>query len=325
MMRSLRHILHGLTLTVLLCASGTATSQTYPNRPIKVVIPYSAGGAAEAVARPIFERMSQILGQQVVIISKPGSNGEAGTASVASADPDGYTLLFATTGPNVNSIALGKDVRYTTRSFQPITIFVDSPSFLLVRSSLPIHNLQELIAYAKANPGKLNYGTLGSGSAPQVALKTLNRAAGIDIKEIPYPGVAGATTDILADRIDLLSSVISAIGPHIESGKLRPLGIVTPRRTSVMPDVPTIAELLPGYTPVSSWLGLMAPAGTPKEIIDRIYKASVEAVRTPEVSERLRKMALTVTLPTPEAFTADIQKDVATWTEQFKVLGMRQE
>lgn len=322
-MRSLRHILYALLLATL-CGAGTqALAQAaWPTRPIRVVIPYTAGGAADAVARPIFERMTEILGQPVVIINRPGSNGEAGTASVATAEPDGYTLLFATTGPNVNSIAMGRNVRYTTASFQPITVFVESPSFMLVRSTLPIHNIAELVAYAKANPGKLNYGTLGGGSAPQVALKTLNRAAGIDIREVPYPGVAGATVDILAGRIDLLSSVISAIGPHIQSGKLRPLGVVAGRRASIMPDLPTVAEQLPGFTPVASWLGLMAPAGTPKDIVDKIYKAAVEATRTPAVSERLRSMALVITLPTPETFTADINKDVATWSEQFKAIGL---
>jgi len=321
-MRSLRHLLRGLLLTVLLGAAGAALAQGYPNKPIRVVIPYTAGGAADAVARPVFDKMGEILGQPLVIINRPGSNGEAGTASVATAEPDGYTLLFASTGPNVNAIAMGRNVRYTTASFQPITVLVESPAFLLVRSSLPINNVAELVAYAKANPGKLNYGTLGNGSAPQVALKTLNRAAGIDIREVPYPGVAGATVDILADRIDLISSVISAIGPHIQSGKLRPLGVVAARRTAVMPELPTVAEQLPNFTPVASWLGLMAPAGTPKDIVDKLYKAAVEATRNPAVSEQLRKMALNITLPTPDAFAAEINKDVALWTEQFKAIGL---
>jgi tripartite-type tricarboxylate transporter receptor subunit TctC len=321
-MQNRRHFLHGLAATTVLGVPGFARAQAWPIKPIRVVIPYTAGGAADAVARPIFERMTEILGQPLVIINRPGANGESGTASVATAEPDGYTLLFASTGPNVNSIALGRDVRYTPASFAPITVLVESPAFLLVRSSLPVNNVKELVAYAKANPGKLNYGTLGSGSAPQVALKTLNRAAGIDIKEIPYPGVAGATVDILAERIDMLSSVISAMRPHIESGKLRALGTVAARRAAALPDVPTVSEQLPGFTPVASWLGLMAPAGTPKEIVDRIYKAAVEATRTPAVSERLRSMALNITLPTPEAFAADVRNEISIWSEQFRALGM---
>ncbi|MES3000864.1 MAG: tripartite tricarboxylate transporter substrate binding protein [Pseudomonadota bacterium] len=324
-MRSFRHLPLGLVLAALLCASGAAMSQAWPTRPIRVVVPYTAGGGADAVARPIFDRMSEILGQPVVMINRPGSNGEVGTTSVATAEPDGYTLVFASTGPNVNSIALGRDVHYTAGSFQPITVFVDSNTFLFIRASLPIQNLKELIAYAKANPGKLNYGTGGSGSAPQLALKSLNRAAGIDIKEIPYPGVAGATVDILADRIDLFQSAIGGLGPHIQSGKLRPIALVTSRRNSSFPDVPTIAEVVPGYTPVNSWLGLMAPAGTPKEIVDGLYRASVEAVRTPRVSELLRGMSLSIALPTPEVFAASIKSDIATWSEQFKAIGIGKE
>ncbi|HYF18486.1 MAG TPA: tripartite tricarboxylate transporter substrate binding protein, partial [Ramlibacter sp.] len=260
--------------------------------------------------------------QPILLINRPGANGELGTQSVAEAAPDGYTLLFATTGPNVNALAMGRSVKYTAASFQPITMFVDSPSVLLVRSSLPVKNVQELIAYAKANPGKLNYGTLGPGSNPQLALMILNRSAGIDIKDIPYPGVAGAIVDVLAERLDLISSVMGAVSQHVQAGKLRPLGLVTGRRSPALPDLAPLSEVVPGYTGLNSWLGLMAPAGTPRDVVDRLYKASVEALRTPSVAEQMGKLAMTVTLPTPEQFDKDIKADIATWTELFRQAGV---
>jgi tripartite-type tricarboxylate transporter receptor subunit TctC len=321
-MATLRHLLHLLTALALFCVSAAASAQAYPNKPIRVIIPYTAGGAADAVARPIFDRMSEILGQPIVLMNRPGSNGELGTQAVAEAAPDGYTLLFATTGPNVNALAMGRNVRYTAASFTPITMFVDSPSVLLVRSSLPIRNVQELIAYARANPGKLNYGTLGPGSNPQLALAILNSSASIDIKDIPYPGVAGAIVDVLAERLDLISSVMGAVSQHVQAGKLRPLGLVTARRSPALPDLAPLSEVIPGYTGLNSWLGLMAPAGTPRDVVDRLYKASVEALRTPSVADQMGKLAMTVTLPTPDQFDKDIKADIATWTPLFKKIGV---
>ena len=307
----------------LLCA--TAGAQTYPARPIQLVVPYTAGGPADAIARPVFERVGEILGQQVLIVNRGGSSGEIGTTSVATAPPDGYTLLLATTGANVNSIALGRPVRYTAASFQPITMIVEIPSLLVVRPGLPIQDMKDLIAYAKANPGKLNYGTLGTGSTPQIALKTLNRSAGLDIREIPYPGVAAVLTDFLGDRLDIMSGVVGSLAPHVQAGKLRAVGLLTPGRSSVFPELRPLSETVPGFVPVTSWIGLMAPAGTPKPIIDRLYQATAEALRSPSVAEQMRKLAATIVANRPEAFTASINQEIATWTEQFRLLGIGKE
>lgn len=319
LLRSVRHLLLALTCVLSL----GAFAQTYPNKPIRVVSPWPPGGPADGIARPIFERMSEILGQPMVIMNRPGANGEVGTASVAAAEPDGYTVLFASTGPNVMSIAMQRNVAYDAiNSFEPVTIFADSPSVLVARSSLPVRNLQELVEYAKRNPGKLTYASAGAGSAPQIALESFKRAAGLDILEIPYPGMAAATVDVLAERVDLMAAQFGNLLPHIRAGKLTALGVATGKRSALMPEVPTVAEAIPGYIPTNSWYGLMVPKGTRKEVVDRLYAASLAALKTPSLEQRLKTLGLDVTLPTPTAFAEDLKRDVDTWTRQMKVLGM---
>ena len=312
-----------LLLAVLCALPLAAFAQGYPNKPIRVVSPWPPGGPADGLARPIFERMSEVLGQPMVILNRPGANGEVGTASVAAAEPDGYTVLFASTGPNVMSLAMQRNVKYEAiGSFEPITIFADSPSVIVVRASLPVRNLQELVEHAKRNPGTLTYASAGAGSAPQISLESLKRAAGIDIREIPYPGMAAATVDVLADRVDVMSAQFGNLLPHIQAGKLRAMGVATGKRSLLMPEVPTVAEVIPAYIPTNSWYGLMVPKGTPKEVVDKLYAASVTALRTPALEQKLKTLGLDIALPTPAAFTEDLKKGLETWTRQMKVLGM---
>ena len=205
--------------------------------------------------------MGEILGQPLVILNRPGANGEIGTAAAASSDPNGYTLLFASTGPNGISFALERDLRYDPiKSFEPVTKFVNNQSLLVVRAALPARNLKELIDYAKANPGKLTYASAGTGSGPQITMENLKRTAGLDIREIPYPGMAPATVDLLGDRVDMMVIQLGSILPQVQAGKLRAMAVGTSRRSSLIPDVPTIGETVDGYTYLSSWFGLMAPA-----------------------------------------------------------------
>ncbi len=300
-----------------------AAAQAYPSKPIRVISPWPPGGPADAIARPIFEKMGETIGQPMVLMNRPGANGEVGTALAAAAEPDGYTVLFASTGPNVISAALQRDLRYNAlTSFEPVTNFVNSPSVLVVRANLPVRNLKELIDYAKANPGKLNYASAGTGSAPQISLETFKRAAGLDIKEIPYPGMAPATVDLMGDRVDMMAAQFGSMVPHIQAGKLRAMGMTTARRNSLMPDLPTVAEVVPGFTPTNSWFGLMVPARTPKDIVDKLYAVSVEALKSPALVEQMKKLGLDVVSLTPAQFSEELKRDVTNWTREMKAIGL---
>lgn len=250
----MRPVLHPL-IRRLLCLLGcilplVAAAQAYPSKPIRVINPWPPGGPADAIARPILEKMGEALGQPMVILNRPGANGEIGTAAAATSDPDGYVLLFASTEPNVISSALQRDLRYDpVKSFEPVTKFVNNPSLLVMRSTLPMRNLKELIDYAKANPGALTYASAGTGSGPQITMEKLKRTAGIDIREIPYPGMAPATVDLLGDRVDLMVVQLGSIAPHVQSGKLRALAVGTSKRSGLMPDVPTLSARRSRDTP----------------------------------------------------------------------------
>ena len=267
--------------------------------------------------------MGEILGQPLVILNRPGANGEIGTAAAASSDPDGYTLLFASTGPNGISFALERDLRYDPiKSFEPVTKFVNNQSLLVIRAALPARNLKELIDYAKANPGKLTYASAGTGSGPQITMENLKRTAGLDIREIPYPGMAPATVDLLGDRVDMMVIQLGSILPQVQAGKLRAMAVGTSRRSSLIPDVPTIGETVDGYTYLSSWFGLMAPARTPKDVVDRLYAASAEALKSPSLAEQLKKLGLDVVSSTPAQFSDDLKRDVADWSREMKTIGL---
>jgi tripartite-type tricarboxylate transporter receptor subunit TctC len=241
-------------------------AQDYPNRLIRVVVPWPPGGAIDAVARIVTLKLPERLGQQVIVDNRAGANGFIGTTAVAKSAPDGYTLLFADVGTISISPAMRADTPYNSlKDFAPITQVVSSPFALVVHPGVPAKTLQELVAYVKARPGKLTYGSFGHGSISHLAAAMLlSVEPGLDILHVPFKGAAPAITELIAGRIDVLFITVSSAVPQIEGGKMRGLAVTTLKRSNLLPNLPAINEVYPGYE-VNSWYGMLAPAGTPKD------------------------------------------------------------
>jgi tripartite-type tricarboxylate transporter receptor subunit TctC len=293
----------------------SASAQTnYPNRTITMVVPLPAGGTADLLARIAAEQIRNVLGQSVVVENRPGGvGGLVGTESVFKAAPDGYTLLCA---PQLTfSIAnvLNPKMSFDTRSFEPVSVLAAYPAILLVRPDLPVNNTAELIAYAKANPGKLNYGSQGKGQIAHLAIEQLMYMAKIELVHIPFRGSAPAITALLGGQIDVLPDLLPVTKALIEAGKIKLLGVASKDRLKAFPNAPTIAETLPGFE-ADTWMGVVAPPGTPKEITRKISDAIGKAFRSPEVHARIAALDVEPLGTTPEGMTELIQKSAARWT-----------
>ncbi|HZR03504.1 MAG TPA: tripartite tricarboxylate transporter substrate binding protein [Burkholderiales bacterium] len=316
----------GRFLLLVLLFAGQVAAQAvsnYPERPIRLVVPYAAGGAADAVARVIGQRMSQELGQPVVIDNRAGADGNIGAEAVARSAPDGYTILMGDVGNMTMGPAVRKSTPYDAiRDFAPISQLVSAPNILAVHPSVPVTNFRELIAYAKANPAKLSFASSGTGGSAHLAGELLKRATGIDIVHIPYKGAAPAIADVLRGDVQLMFG-LSVVLPHVRDGKLRAVATTGSRRMASLPDVPTVAELgFPGFE-ATAWYGLLAPAGTPKAIIARLHDVAVHALQAPEVRQKLEAAGNEIVGSTPEQFASYIGSEKAKWSETVAAAGIK--
>lgn len=308
-----------------LAASAAAFAQAYPTKPIKVISPWSPGGPAEALARMVTGKMSAGLGQPIVIESKPGANGEIGTAFVASAPPDGYTILLSHLGPTAISPALKRSLPYDPiKGFEPISQVVAGPTLLVVRNDLPVKSVKELVDYAKANPGKLAYGSVGVGSTTHLAGEMLSMLAGIDILHVPYKGSTPILADLMGGRLAFAFVGISGSLAQARAGQIRAIAISTLKRSPSAPDIPAVAETLPGFE-LNSWYGMMAPAGTPKPIVARLNAELVKALNMPDVVAWMKQFGLDPAPTTPEEHAAYIKAEIAKWTKIVKAANIKQE
>jgi len=299
-------------LTFLFCAltAGAAGAQGYPNKPVKLVVPFTAGSATDILARTVGQKLTEMWGQSVVVDNRPGAGGTIGTAIVAKSPPDGYTLL-------VNSAAHAYNPWiYPNLSFDTVKDFIDiaplagQPNVLVVAPSTGYKTVSDLINAAKAKPGTLNFGPAGTGSGTHINAEKFRLAAGIDVVHIPYKGTPEALTDTMTGRITYFFSPISAALPNIREGKLVALGVSTAKRSSVLPNVPTLAESgLPGFD-YNLWVGLFAPAGTPAEIVDKVARDVSRALATPEVKERLTALGAEAMPMTPVEFTKFVAVEI---------------
>jgi tripartite-type tricarboxylate transporter receptor subunit TctC len=305
-------------LLSMLLLSGSALAQTWPAKPVRVIIPWPPGGPAEALSRAVLTKVTEVVGQPFILEARPGANGEIGTALVAKAAPDGYTILMSHLGPTAISPGLRKDLPYDSlKDFEPITQIISGPTLLVVRSGLAIHSVKELIAYAKANPGKLSYASVGIGSTTHLAGEMLNVAAGIDTLHVPYKGSTPAITDMMGQRVDFAFFGISGSIQQAKAGQIRMLAISTLKRSPFFPDLPAVAETVPGFE-LNSWYGYMAPAGTPKAIVNRMYQEVAAAVKKPEIVEWMKQNGLDPVASTPEEYGAHIRTELVKYAKALK-------
>jgi tripartite-type tricarboxylate transporter receptor subunit TctC len=297
-----RLVLQAATLLGVASASGFAVAQQYPNRPIKLVVPWPAAGVTDIVARVIGEKLQNELGQPVVVENKAGANGFIGTEYVAKAPPDGYTLLLMTTTTHIVAPNLYRKLPYDPiKDFAPISQITSAPTIMVTPPNSPHANVAALIAYAKANPKKLNYATYGAGGSSQLAAALFMQAAEIEMTAIPYKGAAPAIVGLMAGECDVFFDSIPASLGHVKNGKLKALAVTGSKRVEAAPDIPTVAETFPGFE-FTVWQGVEAPAGTPKQVIDRLSAAIIKVVDLPEVKARMNGLgAVAVSSASPDA------------------------
>jgi len=301
---------------VLALASGAAAAQSYPTKPIRLVVPFAPGGSSSIVARSFAAEMSKALGQEMYIENKGGGGGNVAMADVAHAEPDGYTLIIGHVGSLAMTPFIEKNLGYDVdRDFTAVSLLAKVPNIFVVHESVPAKNLREFVALAKREPGKLNYGSAGNGSAGHLAMEYLKLVTGIDIQHVPYKGTGPNLIDLVAGRTQATSAGTPPLMPHVKSGKLRVIAVGTPKRLASLPDVLTVAEQgYPGFE-TSQWYGLNAPAKTPPPIIKRLADEAAKAAKTPALLQRFAAEDAEAVGSTPQEYAEFIAKEQARWKE----------
>lgn len=311
-----------ISLALAFMVLGQAQAQTaWPARPIKMIVGFAPGGSTDVTARIIAQALSERLGQPVLIENRAGAGGNIGADAVAKADPDGYTLLMATSSTFAANPSLYKSLPFDVqKDFAPIAVTAFIPNLLVVNPSVPANNVAELIAYLKANPDKLNFASAGNGTSQHLSGELFNSLAGVRMTHVAYRGGAPAVSDLLGGQVQVIFAPLVEVIQQVRAEKLKALGITTARRSPLLPDVPTILEMLPGYE-VALWNGLLAPAKTPSDIIDRINRATVEALRSPEVKAKLAEQGSEPVGNTPAEFKAFIESELVKWRRLVEISG----
>src|SRR5438876_9335591 len=318
-----KNVFGALLFSTAVLASFTAHAQSYPNRPIKIIVPYAAGGAVDIVARTVGQPLAEALKQPVIVDNRPGASANIGMEAAAKAAPDGYTLLMASNGIATN-MALFPNLTFDgRRDFAPIAKIGYAPLVIVVPASSPAKSLKDLIAMAKAEPGKLTYASAGNGSSGHLAGELLKSTAKIDVTHVPYKGGAPAITDLVGDRISFMPINAVEVIAHIRAGKLRALAVASDKRFALLPDVPTVAESgLPGYE-ASVWWGRVAPAKTPPEIVRQLNAETNKALANPAISNKLGELGVVVTPGMPDQFAAFIKSQTELWSDVVKSAGIK--
>lgn len=300
-----------------------ALSQDYPAKPIHIVVPFPPGGAGDTIARTIGQKLTESWSQPIVVENRPGAGGNIGAGIVAKAAADGYTLLMGYDGTLAINPSLYREVPFDTlRDFAPVTNVAAQPILLAAKASLPVKTTADVIAYAKARSGALNYGSVGMGTVQHLAAELLKSEAKINIVHIPYKGAAPGLAALVAGEVDLMFVGIAAALPHVKNGRIKAIAVIGPKRAIVVPDVPTIAETIPGYQ-ITSWNGILAPAGTPKPIIAKLHGEIAKILQMKDVKERLVGMGFELIVDGPEEFARTVRADVAKWAKVVKESGAK--
>jgi len=310
-------------IAFVLLGPAAAAAQDYPNKPIRLIVPFPPGGPNDIIARTLGQRMSEILKQPFVVDNRGGQGGVIGTDVVAKAAPDGYTIAITSSGALAISPSMEKVAYDTLKDLQPVTLVAKVPEMLVVATSVPAKNLQELIALAKAQPGKLNFASTGLGGLPDLAGELFKSTAHINIVQVPYRGAAPIVTDMLGQQVQMTFLDVAAVLPQVKAGKLKPIAVAAPERSPSAPDVPTTAEGgLPGLL-AENWYGMVAPAGTPAPVVAALNKAALEAMKDPGVSSKLASIGATLAGDTPDQFRDFIASETAKWAKVIKDAGIK--
>ena len=321
---------HSKTVRVLVAAAiallaGQAWAQTYPDRPVRIVVPFPAASATDVLARTIGQKLSEKWRQPVVIDNRPGAGGNLGTELAAKAPADGYTILMGTVA-NAISATLYKKLNYNfVKDFDPVTLVAITPLVLVANPKFPGNSVKDVVSYAKSKPGELNFSSGGTGTSNHLAGEMLKNMAGINMVHVPYKGTPAAYSDLLAGQVSLMFDNIVAVMPHIKAGTLKPIAVTSARRVPSLPEVPTVAESgIPGFDAVS-WIGAMVPAGTPKDIIAKLNTDMGAVLTMPDVKERLAASGAELKPSTPEQFAEHIRTEIDKWSKAVKSSGAQAE
>jgi tripartite-type tricarboxylate transporter receptor subunit TctC len=310
-----------LVALALCVAGGTAVAQEYPNKPVRFVVPYVPGGSTSVISRILAQKFQEQTGQSMVIDNRPGAGSNIGSDLVAKAPSDGYTLLLGTSSLAINTSLYSKMSFDPIKDLAPISSLISAPNVLAVPVSLPINSVKDLIDYARANPGKLNYGSSGNGATNHMAMEMLKTMAGVQIQHIPYKGGGDALAGILSGQIQVMFNPASTLVPHEKGGRLRLLAVTSDKRVEGL-DLPTVAETLPGFES-SVWFGVFAPAGTPKPIVDKVNAVVNSALKDKEMIEVLRRAGMTATGGTIEQMRSILATDTVRWAAVVKASGAK--
>jgi len=321
----MRSLINAVTAALLWLAAASAAAEAYPAKPVKVIVPYAAGGNMEHW-RPTLSKVGQLLGQNFFVDYRPGAGGNIGSDIVAKSPGDGYTLLIGTIGTHaINVSAYAKMPYDAVKDFTPIVFLATMGNVAIVNPATPVKNIREFIDHARAHPGKLNFGSPGNGSSAHLTGEMFSQVNGLSLQHVPYKGSAPAMMDLMAGRIDVMFDNIPLPLPHIKAGKLRALAVTSAQRSAVLPDMPTLAEAGVKGFDVSSWYGIYAPAGLPRELVLRLNAAFNEALRTPEIRDQLSAQGWSVTGGTPEQFGAFARAEQERWATVVKTANVRVE
>ena len=320
-----RSLLNWVSAVVLAAMTSSVFAQAYPNKPVRFVVTFLAGGPADIISRLVGAKLSDAWKQPVIVDNRAGANGIVGTEFVARSAPDGYTMLYVNTSFTINASLYPKLPFDSVKDFTPVTPMAAGPALLVVGLSLPATSLKELIALAKTKPGKLTYGTSGIGSSAHLSTELLKTMAGIDMLHVPYKGAAAITADMMAGQIDVTMLTIAAVLPLVKAGKLRPLAVTSAQRWPAVPDVPTIAEAaLPGYEQ-SNWHGISMPAGIAAPIVQKVNSDTTKIAQLVDIRERLDSYGLAPLSMPPTQFSAYVKTDIEIWAKVVKSSGAKPE
>lgn len=311
-------------IAALAAPAAHAVAPTYPAKPVRVIVSLAPAGGMDTAARLVAQKLSERLGQQFVVENRPGAGQVIGIEAVARSAPDGYTLIMAASAIVINEVLYAKPPYDTLRDFAPVTQAASLPNILVAHPALPVKSVRELIALAKTRPGQLNYSSAGSGTSPHLSMELFRLMAGITLTHIPYKGSGPATVDLVAGQVQLsMPNVLTAL-PQIKGGKLRGLGVTSSKRATGLPEIPSIAETLPGYEAIQ-WYGVLAPAGTARDIVGKLQAEMARILVLPEVKERLAADGADAVGSRPEEFTAYIRSELAKWGKVVKSGGIKLE